>query len=99
MKRTQWSEFDKFVVMADKYNGYLKADYPAYLDYKVVKSVIENIVKGQQPDSYYHDGDYINLGLTKSVIIKMFDKLEKGVWDYDIRTLASRLKLKNLKSR
>ena len=71
MKRTQWSEFDKFVVMADKYNGYLKADYPAYLDYKVVKSVI----------------------------IKMFAKLEKGVWDYDIRTLASRLKIKNLKSR
>ncbi len=29
----------------------------------------------------------------------MFDKIEKGVWDYDIRTLASRLKLRNLKSR
>tara|TARA_X000001382_G_scaffold31248_1_gene20188 strand:- start:399 stop:698 length:300 start_codon:yes stop_codon:yes gene_type:complete len=99
MKRAQWSGFDKFVVMSDKHNGYVKADYPAYLDFKVVKTVIENIVKGQQPDSYYHDGDYINLGLTRNAITKIFDKLERGSWDYDIRTLASKLRLRNLKSR
>ena len=45
MKQERWSGFDKFVVMADKHNGYIKSDYPAYLDFAVLKSVMEIVVK------------------------------------------------------
>ena len=104
MKRAQWSEFEKFIVMADKLSGkggvgYCKSDYPAYLDWKVAKTVIENVVKGQHPDSYYHDGEYINLGLTKGEIQKLFDKIENGVIDTSMKIMLSRLKLRNLKMR
>tara|TARA_Y100000592_G_scaffold90981_1_gene150372 strand:+ start:434 stop:742 length:309 start_codon:yes stop_codon:yes gene_type:complete len=102
MKRAQWSEFEKFVVMADKHtttNGYLKADYPAFLDYRVLKTVVENIKKGQQPDSYYHDGVYLNLGVTRGVVEKIFDKLEKGIWDVNCKIIASKLGLRYLRSR
>ena len=56
MKQERWSGFDKFVVMADKHNGYIKSDYPAFLDFRVLKSVMENIGKGHDPTNYYHDG-------------------------------------------
>ena len=103
MKRAQWSENEKFIVMADKVTnkmyGYCKSDYPAYLDWKVLKTVIENVVKGQLPDSYYHDGEYVNLGLTKSEISKLFDKIEKGILDTSMKVMISRLGLRNLKMR
>jgi len=65
VKQERWSGFDKFVVMADKHNGYIKSDYPAYLDFAVLKSVMENCGKGHDPTNYYHDGETINLGITK----------------------------------
>tara|TARA_B100001113_G_scaffold317163_1_gene284414 strand:- start:35 stop:343 length:309 start_codon:yes stop_codon:yes gene_type:complete len=102
MKKEQWSGFEKFIVMSDKHTvrgGYLKADYPAYLDYKVLKTVVENIKKGQQPDSYYHDGEYLNLGVRRTTIEKIFDKLERGIWDMESHAICTKLKLKELRSR
>ena len=99
MKEERWSDFDKFVVMADKYYGYIKADYPAYLDFKVLKSVMENCSKGHDPTNYYHDGEPINLGVTKSIMSKAIDKMFKNKWDDSLHLVVRRLSLRNLRTR
>jgi len=97
VKKERWSDFDKFVVMADKANTYVKSDYPAFLDFKVLKSVVQNVQKGQPVDSYYHNGVTIDLGVTRGTMSKIFDKLEKGMWDENIAIVARRLCLYNLR--
>ena len=99
MKQERWSDFDKFVVMADKYYGYIKADYPAYLDFKVLKSVMENCSKGHDPTNYYHDGETINLGITKNNMSKSIDKMFKNKWDENLHLVVRRLGLRNLRTR
>ena len=99
MKEERWSDFDKFVVMADKYYGYIKADYPAYLDFKVLKSVMENCSKGHDPTNYYHDGETINLGITKNSMSKAIDKMFKNMWDSELDLVVRRLGLRNLRTR
>jgi len=99
VKQERWSGFDKFVVMADKHNGYIKSDYPAYLDFTVLKSVMENCGKGHDPTNYYHDGDTINLGITKNNMTKAIDKMFRNVWDNSLIIVARRLGLRNLRAR
>ena len=99
MKQERWSDFDKFVVMADKYYGYIKADYPAYLDFKVLKSVMENCSKGHDPTNYYHDGETINLGVSKNIMSKAIDKMFKNKWDENLHLVVRRLGLRNLRTR
>jgi len=85
--------------MADKHNGYIKSDYPAYLDFTVLKSVMENCGKGHDPTNYYHDGDTINLGITKNNMTKAIDKMFRNVWDNSLIIVARRLGLRNLRAR
>ena len=99
MKQERWSGFDKFVVMADKHNGYIKSDYTAYLDFSVLKSVMENCSKGHDPTNYYHDGETINLGITKNNMTKAIDKMFKNVWDNNLDLVVRRLGLRNLRTR
>ena len=99
MKEERWSGFDKFVVMADKHNGYIKSDYPAYLDFTVLKSVMENCGKGHDPTNYYHDGETINLGITKNTMTKAIDKMFKNIWDNSLDLVVRRLGLRNLRTR
>ena len=99
MKQERWSGFDKFVVMADKHNGYIKSDYPAYLDFTVLKSVMENCGKGHDPTNYYHDGETINLGITKNTMTKAIDKMFKNIWDNSLDLVVRRLGLRNLRTR
>ena len=99
MKQERWSDFDKFVVMADKHNGYIKSDYPAYLDFTVLKSVMENCGKGHDPTNYYHDGETINLGVSKNIMSKAIDKMFKNKWDENLHLVVRRLGLRNLRTR
>ena len=99
MKKEKWSDFDSFVVMADKAKCYVKSDYPSFLDFKVLKSVMENVSKGNDPTNYYHDGMTLNLGVTRSVVLKALDKFYNNVWDSNINPMISRLGLRNLKAR
>lgn len=94
MKREQWSGYEKFIIMMDnsKAKG-VRRDYPAYLDYKVLLSVLQNIRKGQHPDSYYHDGKLIDLKLKRSSVEKFTDKIEQGMWSEELRTMANVLGL------
>ena len=97
MKKERWSEFDKFVVMGDKSKHYIRSDYPAFLDYKVLKSVVQNVVKGQPADNYYHNGVTLDLGVTRSTIDKIFEKMEKILSDDHIMIIAKVLGLRNLR--
>ena len=59
--------------------------------------VVQNVQKGQPVDSYYHNGVTIDLGVTRGTMSKIFDKLEKGMWDENIAIVARRLCLYNLR--
>ena len=62
-----------------------------------LKSVVQNVVKGQPADNYYHNGVTLDLGVTRSTIDKIFDKMEKLLWDDDIMIIAKVLGLRNLR--
>ena len=40
-----------------------------------------------------------SVGVTRGVVEKIFDKLEKGIWDVNCKTIASKLGLRYLRSR
>ena len=97
MKRSQWSEHEKFIVMLDKHNqpgcnrGFL-----AFVDYKTVINVLNDVIKCKSPDSYIYEDRIVDLGVTKSTVMKIIDKIDRGQWSEEIRSVAIRLKLENL---
>ena len=70
-----------------------------YLDFKVLKSVMENCSKGHDPTNYYHDGETINLVLQKVLCLKEIDKMFKNKWDENLHLVVRRLGLRNLRTR
>ena len=45
MKRAQWSEYEKFIILLDKYNRPgCNRGFQAYLDYRIVINVLNDVV-------------------------------------------------------
>jgi len=97
MKRAQWSEYEKFIILLDKYNSPgCNRGFQAYQDYRIVINVLNDVVKGKSPDSYIYEDRIVDLGVTKSTVMKIIDKIDRGQWSEEIRFVAIRLKLENL---
>ena len=97
MKKAQWSEYEKFIILLDKYNRPgCNRGFQAYQDYRIVINVLNDVVKGKSPDSYIYEDRIVDLGVTKSIVMKIIDKIDRGQWSEEIRSVAIRLKLENL---
>ena len=57
---------------------------------------MNDVVKGKSPDSYIYEDRIVDLGVTKSTVMKIIDKIDRGQWSEEIRSVAIRLKLENL---
>ena len=93
MKMSQWSDYDKYIVMIDGNSGSIRGvrlGYQAFLEFKRVKEALNLISKSG--DSYSYDGDIYSRVITSSRASQILEKIEDCRWDDDIRTVAKQIK-------
>ena len=99
MKMSQWSDYDKYIVMLTGYNAPVRGvrlGYQAFLDYKKVKEAL--IVISKSGDSYSYDGNIYSTPITSSRASQILEKIENCRWDDDIRTVAKQINAGNMLS-
>ena len=93
MKMSQWSDYDKYVVMLTGYNASVRGaqlGYQAFLDFKRVKEALHLISKSN--DSYSFEGNIYKRPITSSRATQILMKIEECKWDEDIRLVAKQIK-------
>ena len=93
MKMSQWSDYEKYIVMLTGHNATVRGaqlGYQAYLDFKKVKEALHLICKSN--DTYSYDGNIYKRPITSSRATQILDKIEECKWDDDIRVVAKQIK-------
>ena len=96
MKMDRWSDYAKFLVLASNSDGRLKPDYVAYLEFKKVKEVINNIAFSDK-STYSSDGDIYVRKITSSDAKIVLNNLDECKWNNKTRLMllvANQLKLR-----
>ena len=81
MKPEQFSDFDRYTLLADKCK--LPFGYEAYLKFKEVISFVKDMI-GKQNDTFMHNGTIYNKKITSSEATSLVDSLVKrrvNVWN------------------
>lgn len=89
MKKTNWSEYEKYLVMVEGIVG-VKTTYSSFLDFKRVKNVLIQISKGGS-GTYLYEGEIYKRPITQLRATKILEKIEKYNWDDDIRKIAHQI--------
>ena len=95
MKKSRWSEYEKYIVMVDGGKNHKSAQgvnigYQAFLDFKKVKEALISMSRGEGSYSY-KDNIYKRL-ITSSRASQILMKIEECIWDDDIRVVAKQIK-------
>tara|TARA_Y100001963_G_scaffold77285_1_gene107129 strand:+ start:515 stop:823 length:309 start_codon:yes stop_codon:yes gene_type:complete len=93
MKMSQWSDYEKYIVMLTGHNASVRGvqlGYQAYIDFKRVKEALHLISKSN--DSYSFEGNIYKRPITSSRATQILGKLEECKWDEDIRLVAKQIK-------
>ena len=96
MKMDRWSDYAKFLVLASNSDGRLQPDYVAYLEFKKVKEVINNIAFSDK-STYSSDGDIYVRKITSSEAKNILDNIDECKWTNTtakIILVANQLKLR-----
>ena len=96
MKMSQWSDYEKYIVMLTGHNATVRGaqlGYQAYLDFKKVKEALHLISKSN--DSYSYDSNIYKRPITASRATQILMKIEECKWDEDIRLVAKQIKAGN----
>ena len=76
MNKSRWSEYANYLVLSDKSNYKLRANFTSYLNFKKVKEVINNIAFTDKT-TYSCDGNIYNRKITsheaKSILANIGD--------------------------
>ena len=92
MKPEQFSDFDRYTLLADKCN--LPFGYEAYLKYKEVISFVKDMI-GKQNDSFVHNGTIYNKKISTSDANSLVDSLVKRrVNVFNLKLVANQLKIR-----
>ena len=74
MKVSQFSDYEKYILLADKCK--LPLGYESFLRYKEVISFVKDMV-GKQNDTFMHNGTIYNKKISTSDANSLVDSLEK----------------------
>jgi len=58
MEKRAWSEYAKYLVLADESRGSLKGTYTSYLEFKIVKNIINSIAHSDKSTYRYGSNSY-----------------------------------------
>ena len=93
MIMSQWSDYEKYIVMLTGYNASIRGvqlGYRAYMDFKRVKEALHLISKSG--DSYSYESNIYKRPITSSRATQILMKIEECKWDEDIRLVAKQIK-------
>jgi len=92
MKKHQYSEYEKYILMADK--DKMTQTYASFLGFKTIVSFIKEIV-GKTGDTFLHNGTIYKKRITSNEAIKFLESLTKGRCDVDtLRRIGTQLSIR-----
>ena len=97
MKKSRWTLYDKYLVMADS-SRVLKGNYHGYLNFKIVLDVL-NTLYTKRTNSYLYNGDIVNFNLGHTdieAILNSWNESEYHPRFELVRYISGRLNLKNI---
>ena len=96
MKQKHWPNYSKYIVLADNSRGRLLGTFLSYMDFRVVKDVIENIAFTEK-STYSKDGDIYNRKITSAEAKIILTNVDECKWNSKTRKMllvANQLKLR-----
>ena len=92
MKVSQFSDYEKYILLADKCK--LPLGYESFLRYKEVISFVKDMI-GKQNDTFMHNGTIYNKKISTSDANSLVDSLEKRrVNVFYLKLVANQLKIR-----
>jgi|TARA_R110000851_G_scaffold1135_2_gene3982 hypothetical protein len=79
MNKNKWSGYAKYLVLASNSNGKLRPSFTAYLEFKKLKEVINNIAFSDK-STYSSSGDIYIRKITSSEAKNILDNIEECKW-------------------
>ena len=80
MRKSKWSEYAKFLVLSDKSNYKVRANFNSYISFKKVKEVINSIAFSDK-STYSCDGDIYNRKITSVDAKIILTNIEECTWN------------------
>ena len=89
MKVSQFSDYEKYILLADKCK--LPLGYESFLRYKEVISFVKDMI-GKQNDTFMHNGTIYSKKITSSEATSLVDSLVKRrVNVYNLKLVANQI--------
>ena len=86
MKRSNLSDYARYILLADDSRAELKGDYQSFLNFKKVIEVVKNIASSDK-SSYLYNGDIYSRKITSDDAKKIIDNVNQCRWTVNTRKL------------
>ena len=79
MEKSKWSDYAKYLALADNSKCQLKGNYESFINFKKVIEVISNISHSDK-SSYLYDGNIYSRKVTTNDAKIVVDNVNEGKW-------------------
>ena len=86
MKKSNLSNYARYIILADSSRAKLKGDYQSFLNFKKVMEVVHSIASSDK-SSYLYDGDIYSRKITSDDAKKIIDNVNQCRWTVNTRKL------------
>lgn len=90
MKKRRWSNYDKFMVIADKSNGKITSNYTVFFEFKRVIAAIQKIADTKSSTFSFEGKDYTK-PVTSDQARGILDKVNRAEFHKGLFTVAARV--------
>ncbi|MBC8421860.1 MAG: hypothetical protein H8E03_00410 [Pelagibacteraceae bacterium] len=100
MRKLKWSNYAKYIVLADESNGTLLGNYETFLNFRKVVEVLTKVMSSQKTNIYMGEGAVVVLddtGISPSDATNILSNIDECIWNQvtsKILQIASVMKLK-----
>lgn len=91
MDRNSWSEYEKYLIMADD-SGKLSQTYSAFVEFKEVVSILKRISVSAEKQ-YSYNGKFYDNPFSSERAKQALSNIDRGIYDRAIYEIASKTKL------
>ena len=96
MKLNKTSGYARYLVLADRSNGVLRGDYLTYLDFKLVKDIVNRLSLSDKT-SYLYESNIYSRKVTSIEAKNILENINKCMWNdttKKVLLIASQLKVR-----
>ena len=79
MKRSNLSDYARYILLADDSRAELKGDYQSFLNFKKVMEVVHSIASSDK-SSYLYEGDIYSRKITSNDAKRIIDNINQYRW-------------------